>query len=126
AAAEAGVKAGDVILQVNRKPVGSVGQVKKQVAEVPSGKPLLLLGPCAPWKPWRVLPLAAARAWAEDTERGWRPGAAPRSLGTSPGGRPPRNRLPTAARAGTGRHLARGAPPAPARSVARPRGRAAG
>src|SRR5262245_23745259 len=43
AAAEAGVKAGDVILQVNRKPVGSVGQVKKQVAEVPSGKPLLLL-----------------------------------------------------------------------------------
>jgi serine protease Do len=42
-AAEAGIKAGDVILQVNRKPVTSVEQVKKEIAAIPAGKPLLLL-----------------------------------------------------------------------------------
>ena len=42
-AAEAGIAAGDVILQVNRKPVGSVEQVKKEIASIPAGKPLLLL-----------------------------------------------------------------------------------
>jgi serine protease Do len=42
-AAEAGIKAGDVILQVNRKPVASVEQVKKEIASISEGKPLLLL-----------------------------------------------------------------------------------
>jgi len=42
-AAEAGIKAGDLILQVNRKPVATVEQVKKEVASTPAGKPLLLL-----------------------------------------------------------------------------------
>jgi serine protease Do len=42
-AAEAGIQAGDVILQVNRQPVGTVEQVKKEVASTPAGRPLLLL-----------------------------------------------------------------------------------
>ena len=42
-AAEAGISAGDVILQVNRKPVASVEQVKSEVSSTPTGKPLLLL-----------------------------------------------------------------------------------
>jgi serine protease Do len=42
-AAEAGITAGDVILQVNRKSVTTIDQVKKEVASTPSGKPLLLL-----------------------------------------------------------------------------------
>jgi serine protease Do len=42
-AAEAGIAAGDVILQVNRKPVTSVEQTKKEIAAIPTGKPLLLL-----------------------------------------------------------------------------------
>jgi serine protease Do len=42
-AAEAGITAGDVILQVNRTPVTTVEQVKKEAASTPSGKPLLLL-----------------------------------------------------------------------------------
>jgi serine protease Do len=42
-AADAGIKAGDVILQVNRKAVATVEQVKKEVASTPAGKPLLLL-----------------------------------------------------------------------------------
>src|SRR5262249_43557785 len=39
-AAEAGIKPGDVILQVNRKPVTSVAEVKKEIAAVAAGKPL--------------------------------------------------------------------------------------
>jgi len=42
-AAEAGVHAGDVILEVNRKPVRSVEALQKAVAATPAGKPLLLL-----------------------------------------------------------------------------------
>jgi serine protease Do len=42
-AAEAGIAAGDVILQVNRTPVTTVEQVKKEAASTPAGKPLLLL-----------------------------------------------------------------------------------
>ena len=42
-AAQAGIAAGDVILQVNRKPVTTVEQIKKEVASTPEGKPLLLL-----------------------------------------------------------------------------------
>jgi serine protease Do len=42
-AAQAGIAAGDVILQVNRKSVTTVDQVKKEVASTPDGKPLLLL-----------------------------------------------------------------------------------
>ncbi len=42
-AAEAGIKAGDVILQVNRKSVATVEQVKKEIASTPAEKPLLLL-----------------------------------------------------------------------------------
>jgi S1-C subfamily serine protease len=42
-AAEAGVEAGDVVLQVNRTPVASVEQVKTAAAATPAGKPLLLL-----------------------------------------------------------------------------------
>jgi serine protease Do len=42
-ASEAGITEGDVILQVNRKPVATVEQVKKESASTPAGKPLLLL-----------------------------------------------------------------------------------
>ena len=42
-AAEAGIKAGDIVLQVNRSPVGSVAALRKAVEKTPSGKPLLLL-----------------------------------------------------------------------------------
>jgi serine protease Do len=42
-AADAGIKAGDVILQVNRTPVASVEQAKTAAATAPAGKPLLLL-----------------------------------------------------------------------------------
>ena len=42
-AEQAGIKAGDVILQVNRKPVATVEQVKKEAASTPAGRPLLLL-----------------------------------------------------------------------------------
>jgi serine protease Do len=42
-ASEAGITEGDVILQVNRKPVATVEQVKKEVASTPAGRPLLLL-----------------------------------------------------------------------------------
>ena len=42
-AAEAGVKAGDVVLQVNRHPVGSVAALKTEVGKAAADKPLLLL-----------------------------------------------------------------------------------
>jgi serine protease Do len=42
-AADAGVKPGDIVLEVNRKAVGSVAGLKAEVAKVPDGKPLLLL-----------------------------------------------------------------------------------
>jgi len=42
-AAQAGIAAGDVILQVNRMPVTTVEQVKKESGSTPDGKPLLLL-----------------------------------------------------------------------------------
>ena len=42
-AAEAGIKEGDVVLQVNRAPVGSVAALRKAVEKTPDGKPLLLL-----------------------------------------------------------------------------------
>ena len=42
-AAEAGVQAGDVILQVNRVPVMSVQGVKDEIAKAKSDKPLLVL-----------------------------------------------------------------------------------
>lgn len=42
-AANAGVQAGDVILQVNRAPVSSVESMKAEVAKVKGDKPLLLL-----------------------------------------------------------------------------------
>ncbi len=42
-AAEAGVQAGDVILQVNQASVGSVEALKKTVAKVAENKPLLFL-----------------------------------------------------------------------------------
>ncbi len=42
-ASEAGITEGDVILQVNRKSVATVEQVKKEVASTPAGRPLLLL-----------------------------------------------------------------------------------
>jgi serine protease Do len=42
-AAEAQVKPGDVILQVNRHPVGSVDGLRTEVGKTPDGKPLLLL-----------------------------------------------------------------------------------
>ena len=42
-AANAGVQPGDVILQVNQAPVGSVQGVKDEVAKVKGDKPLLLL-----------------------------------------------------------------------------------
>ena len=42
-AAEAGIKEGDIVLQVNRAPVGSVAALRKAVEKTPSGKPLLLL-----------------------------------------------------------------------------------
>ena len=42
-AAEAGIKAGDVILQVNRKPVATVEQVRREAGSTPAGRPLLLL-----------------------------------------------------------------------------------
>jgi len=40
---EAGIKAGDVIVEANRKKVGSVGQVRDEAAKVADGKALLLL-----------------------------------------------------------------------------------
>jgi serine protease Do len=42
-AEEAGIKAGDVILQANRKPVTSVDELKEQIAKTAADKPLLLL-----------------------------------------------------------------------------------
>jgi serine protease Do len=42
-AAEAGVQAGDVILQVNQTPVSSPDEVKEEAAKVSGDKPLLLL-----------------------------------------------------------------------------------
>jgi serine protease Do len=42
-AADAQVKAGDVILQVNRHPVGSVDTLRSEVGKTADGKPLLLL-----------------------------------------------------------------------------------
>jgi serine protease Do len=42
-AAEAEVKAGDIVLEVNRQPVGSVAALRAEVAKIPDGKPLLLL-----------------------------------------------------------------------------------
>jgi serine protease Do len=42
-AAEAQVKPGDVILQVNRHAVGSVDALRTEVGKTPDGKPLLLL-----------------------------------------------------------------------------------
>jgi serine protease Do len=42
-AQNAGIQAGDVILQVNQKPVSSVDGVKAEVAKVKGDKPLLLL-----------------------------------------------------------------------------------
>jgi S1-C subfamily serine protease len=37
------VKAGDVVLQVNRHPVGSVAALKAEVGKTAADKPLLLL-----------------------------------------------------------------------------------
>ena len=42
-AAEAGVREGDVILEVNRTRVESVDALKKEIAKVVEDKPLLLL-----------------------------------------------------------------------------------
>ena len=42
-AEEAGLHAGDVVLQVNRKPVGSVEALRQEVGKVEEGKRLLLL-----------------------------------------------------------------------------------
>ena len=42
-AAEAGVREGDVILEVNRTQVKTVDELKKEIATVKEGKPLLLL-----------------------------------------------------------------------------------
>ena len=42
-AAEADLKAGDIVLEVNRKPVGSVAALRAEIARIPDGKPLLLL-----------------------------------------------------------------------------------
>jgi serine protease Do len=42
-AAEADLKAGDIVLEVNRKPVGSVATLRAEVAKIADGKPLLLL-----------------------------------------------------------------------------------
>lgn len=42
-AAEANLQVGDVILEVNRVPVGSVADLKKEMDKVEGGKPLLLL-----------------------------------------------------------------------------------
>jgi serine protease Do len=42
-AAEADLKPGDVVLQVNRRPVGSVAALRAEVEKVADGKPLLLL-----------------------------------------------------------------------------------
>ena len=42
-AAEAGVREGDVILEVNRTPVKSVDALKKEIVKVVEDKPLLLL-----------------------------------------------------------------------------------
>jgi len=42
-AAEAGIKAGDVVLRVNRQPVATVEQVQEEASSTPAGKPLLLL-----------------------------------------------------------------------------------
>jgi serine protease Do len=42
-AADAGVQAGDVILQVNQVSVGSVEGVKREAAKAKGDKPLLLL-----------------------------------------------------------------------------------
>ena len=42
-AAEAGVQAGDVIVEVNKTPIGSVAALKKEAGKVEGDKPLLLL-----------------------------------------------------------------------------------
>jgi len=42
-AAEADIHPGDVILRVNRKPVGSVDELRREITSTPAGKPLLLL-----------------------------------------------------------------------------------
>ncbi|MBI1818482.1 MAG: DegQ family serine endoprotease [Deltaproteobacteria bacterium] len=42
-AAEADIHAGDVVLEVNRQPVGSPDALKKEVGKLAAGKPLLLL-----------------------------------------------------------------------------------
>jgi serine protease Do len=42
-AQQAGVQAGDLVLQVNRKPVSSIEEVKAEIAKTKADKPLLLL-----------------------------------------------------------------------------------
>jgi len=42
-AAEADLKPGDIVLEVNRRPVGSVAALRAEVGKTPDGKPLLLL-----------------------------------------------------------------------------------
>jgi serine protease Do len=42
-AAESGITAGDVVLQANRVPVGSVAALRAAVGKTAEGKPLLLL-----------------------------------------------------------------------------------
>ncbi|MCI0346501.1 MAG: Do family serine endopeptidase, partial [Chloroflexi bacterium] len=42
-AAEASLKAGDVVLEVNRHPVGSIAALRSEVGKTADGKPLLLL-----------------------------------------------------------------------------------
>jgi serine protease Do len=42
-AAEANLQVGDVVLEVNRVPVGSVADLKKEMDKVKGGKPVLLL-----------------------------------------------------------------------------------
>ena len=42
-AAEAAIQVGDVIVEVNRVPVGSVAALKKEAGKIEGDKPLLLL-----------------------------------------------------------------------------------
>jgi len=40
---EAGIHGGDIVVEVNRKKVSSVAEVRDEAAKVADGKPLLLL-----------------------------------------------------------------------------------
>ena len=43
AAAEAGLQEGDVIMEVNRQPVSTVGEFNRAVSATPKGSPVLML-----------------------------------------------------------------------------------